>query len=95
MVSEMVEENASGSSLSHSSDQCKLPLQKDKKEDVSIAKFKEEIAMGQPKQENVEEDANENRTWSLDSDSFKKVEASSQIGNNVKGILKRRVRFTE
>lgn len=66
-----------------------------RKEDISITKFEEEIAMGLLSHENVEEDTNENKTRSLDSDSFKEVEASNQIGNNVNGILKRRVRFTK
>jgi hypothetical protein len=51
--------------------------------------------MGLLNHKNVEEDTNEDKTRSLDSSSFKKIEASNQIGNNVKGILKRRVRFTD
>jgi hypothetical protein len=83
----MVQETTSGSSFSHSRS-VQTPFKKIRKEDISITKFKEEIAMGLLKHENVEEYTNEDRTRSMDCDSFKKVEASSQIGNNVKGILK-------
>jgi hypothetical protein len=58
----MVQKTSSGSSLRHSSCQCTLPLQENKKEHVSIIKSMENIVKGLLNHENVEENSSERRT---------------------------------